>query len=193
MWFVFLTNWAYLTLHIASTWDFVVTNVVQICQSNIKKGERDNMPWYLMVNWLLFNVQNSIGLLVTLVYYIVLDADATPSSINKHAMNSVFIFINFFLCAKPVRLLHFYQPIVFVALYGGFTLIYQFTTGYIIYPILDWSVPWPTVLWALGLGLVGVPLAHLCFYGLYHLRTLVYSRRCSGIISDDDVPDKNNA
>ncbi|XP_060076981.1 protein rolling stone-like [Ylistrum balloti] len=179
MWMVFLTNWAYLLLHIASTWDFVATHVVLVCQTNIKKGERDNMPWYLMISWVLFNIQNAIGLLVTLVYYIVLDPVATPSSINKHAMNSVFIFINFFLCAKPVRILHFYQVLVFIAMYGVFSLIYQLTTDYQIYSILDWYQPWPTLAWALGLGLVGVPLAHSFFFGLYNLRTWIFEKCCS--------------
>ncbi|XP_021365045.1 protein rolling stone-like [Mizuhopecten yessoensis] len=178
MWLVFLTNWSYLLLHIASTWDFISTHVVNLSQTNIKKGERESMPWYLMVDWILFNTLNVVGFFVTIVYYGVLTTVASPSSINKHAMNSVFIFINFFLCAKPVRILHFYQPLTFILMFGIFSLIYQLSTGFIIYPFLDWYNPGPTVGWVLGLGLGVMPLVHLFFYGLYHIRTLVHEKCC---------------
>jgi len=32
-------------------------------------GTEHTMPWYLMVDWVLFNMKNSMGCLITIGYY----------------------------------------------------------------------------------------------------------------------------
>lgn len=109
------------------------------------------------------------------MYFLALE----PRSVEKHFMNWIFIVSNFLFCAKPVRLLHVYQPMLFILGFGMFSLAYQKASGMAIYPILDWYNLGPTIGYVVGLGFIGIPVIHAAFFGLYRLRVYVSSKCCS--------------
>lgn len=70
-------------------------------------------------------------------------------------MNSVFVILDLMVSATPIRLLHFYQPIMYLAIYVLFSVIYYLAGGLTydgssyIYPVLDWTKPGDTTLFIL--------------------------------------------
>ena len=117
----------------------------------------------------------------TCIYKSYFSISATDArSIEKHTMNTVFTVLNLLVSAKPVRLLHVYHPIIFIFIYGLFSLIYQSVTGDAVYSILDWlGNPGPTIGYILVLFLVALPLGHAILFGLYQLR-LIIAKKCCG-------------
>ncbi|KAJ8301969.1 hypothetical protein KUTeg_020956 [Tegillarca granosa] len=103
-----------------------------------------------------------------------------PGTLAKHVFNSVFTIVNISLSAMPVRLLHFYQPVLFGLVYLIFSLIFQLGfNNSAIYPILDWTNLSFTIPIALCLLLVALPLFHLLFYVFYQLRVYIAYRCCN--------------
>ena len=97
-----------------------------------------------------------------------------------HGFNSIYVILDLFLGATPIRLLHFYQGVIVGLIYVCFSAIYTTQTGEAIYPILDWNGdPGSAALYALLLGLVGLPVLWLIVFGLYRLRIVIYTK-CYG-------------
>lgn len=69
----------------------------------------------------------------------------TAINIEVHIINSVYVLIDLFVVASPLRILHFTVPFCFLITYLLFTVIYWAaggTTpegGTAIYPIMDWD------------------------------------------------------
>ena len=103
-----------------------------------------------------------------------------------HACNSIYILIDFFITAMPIRLLHFWYSILYGLLYVVFSLIYLGAGGTdkagnnYIYSILDFFGN-PGAAFALaGLSVfVFAPLLWLLIYGIYNLRTFLNRKCCS--------------
>lgn len=100
-------------------------------------------------------------------------SDFNHSSINKHLLNTVYTLLHLVFCAKPVQILHFYQPMIFGLLYLLFSIIYHVLGNDPIYTVLDWSeVGKASLLSCLAL-LLGIPLMHLVCFSLYTLRRYI--------------------
>ena len=103
-----------------------------------------------------------------------------PLDIEHHAINSVYILLNFFVCAKPVRILHAIYPAIYALLFSVFTAIYQLGGNTPpIYSFLDWTKPGLAVGYVAVLTFIGVPVIHLTFFGLYKLRIFIREKCCS--------------
>jgi hypothetical protein len=100
-------------------------------------------------------------------------------SVYIHLMNSVYTVLGLLFSAKPVQLLHVYQPMVPAIFYTCFSIIYHIFGGEMIYPILDWGNKLNrTILLAVVFICVAIPLIHLICYLLYSLRVFI-QRKCS--------------
>ncbi|KAJ8302150.1 hypothetical protein KUTeg_021137 [Tegillarca granosa] len=174
----------YMELNISASsvrkgWKTSTTNVFYLPD---KLGSYSSMPWYLKAVWVLHNVIGANSLLVTIGYYILLKPEYTPLSIAKHLINSVYIVMNAIVSAKPMRIYHIYQPMVFIVTYMIFSVIWHFSGGDPIYSVLDWSkvktAAIVSVLWVL----VGVPVMFLVLFGIHKLRNLIHSLCCTGDI-----------
>ena len=103
---------------------------------------------------------------------------STANSILTHAINSVYAIAGLVVCAKPVRILHVYQPVLFSVIYCIFSLIYQMAGGGLIYEILDWDKMPGTILIALGTAFIMVPTVHMVVFTIYKLRVFVWKPQC---------------
>jgi hypothetical protein len=103
-----------------------------------------------------------------------------PVSTEFHAVNTVYVVLNFFFCAKPVHLLHFIYPSIYGIIYAIFSVIYQLGgDNPPTYNILNWNKPGTAATCAIILVLVTVPGVHMTFFGLYKLRVFI-NERCGG-------------
>lgn len=88
-------------------------------------------------------------------------------------INTLVILIHVVLTAKPLRLLHFYIPMIYFTIYFVFSVVYQRISGNYIYKILDWNQVFITIGLAYGVVFILVPLVHLLLFGFVQLRIKV--------------------
>ncbi|XP_052084218.1 protein rolling stone-like [Mytilus californianus] len=176
--FIYLTHWGYLLLIIYNFIDCVVTWIAHCKKKESLQREDIKMPWYLKLSWVLFNTSHTAALCITPGYYLAtalsdeMQVSLSPSGIEFHAINSGYVVLNMFVCAKEIRLPHVTYSMIFGSIYEMFSLIYQLgIDNDPIYPPLDWKDTVKTsVLVTLGI-VVGIPLINgLCIFGLYKLR-----------------------
>lgn len=116
----------------------------------------------------------------TLIFF----SDNTPLEVEYHAINSVYVLVSFFICSKPVRIVHAIYPSIYMTIYIMFSVIYQMAgRNPPIYWILDWNDPKLAVATSLIAVFVAVPCIHLMFFGLHKLRLIInggFSRNTGG-------------
>ena len=118
------------------------------------------------------------------LFFIFSVSEITHSSINKHLLNSVYALSSLLFSAKPVRLLHFYHPVVYALIFIVFSVIYHVTGGGAIYSTLDWSKTGSAILLTLLVLCLGVPIIHTFCFALYTLRLFFWSKCCNQSVHD---------
>ncbi|XP_046544474.1 uncharacterized protein LOC124254672 [Haliotis rubra] len=136
-------------------------------------------PWYSKISWILANITSDTCIIVTSIYFGALydpSSGMTLSNLNVHGLNTVFVIVDTFITARPVRILHFIHALIYAAVYMIFSLIYWATDKAIIYKyILDWSTPGSTVGIMLGISVL-VFILQVVYFGLYQLRLYIYRK-----------------
>ena len=117
-------------------------------------------------------------------------AGLTHSSINTHLLNSVYVVSSLVFCAKPIRLLHFYQPLVYALMYIIFSVIYHVSGGGAIYSALDWSNTGSAALMSALVLFIGVPVVHTFCFALFTLRVYISSKCCFQYVQDNHFVNK---
>ena len=94
---------------------------------------------------------------------------------STHGVTSIYAMFDVFLTAIPVRLHHFYQPLLLGGIYAAVTGVYWAAgNSDPIYPFLDYTnQPSKSAIWWCAL-LAGIIAAHCLMFGLYRLRLFVY-------------------
>nr|XP_011443096.2 protein rolling stone-like [Crassostrea gigas] len=193
-WLSFLTNWGYTLLALSAVWDCVCTLYVNTTRKDLLADDASsNLSWYLKIQWILCNVSTVTAVVITLLFYSLLTPDFTASSTLKHAINSVYAVLSLTVSAKPVRLLHVYQAVLFSVVYSVFSLVYQKAGGGAIYTVLDWDKMPNTVLLSLATVLVVVPMVHLVMFTIYRLRVFAWNSCCRKRQVCDDADVGRNA
>ncbi|XP_061187169.1 protein rolling stone-like [Saccostrea echinata] len=177
-WFSYLTYWGYTTLCVFTLWDSVAAIYVHIRRQDIIRGECKAMPWYLKAVWVQFNVNTPIALVITILFYLFIPNDTSPNSILVHAMNTVYVSANVIVCAKPMRMLHVFHPLLYGIVYLIFSVIYQKTTGHVVYTQLNWDNMPQTALFMLGILLLILPFLYFMCLLVTRLRTLLHTKLC---------------
>lgn len=172
----------------------------------IVKGSLDNQMTILaQVSWTLYNITNTLTVLIAVTYWAILFPPTGDEWNNREkrkwcwkCINHVSSFyageklkaMNFFvhgliwivstsdilISLRPCRLLHFYQPVLFVAFYLIFTLIYWAAGGHdpkgfpYIYTMTNWANPTFSVPLAVLTVLIVVPLIHTFVWVLHQIR-----------------------
>ena len=132
------------------------------------------------MQWILFNITISNAPLVTVIYWAVLfpsisaDAKGNAMDIMIHGANSSLILVELLVNAIPVRILHFYHPMLYAVCYLIFSTIYWAVDhSNVIYEyILDWNHPINTVIAAASI-LVYFVLIHFVFYWISRLKRFI--------------------
>lgn len=145
---------------------------------------RTSLPWYFALVWILFNAASVGAVMVSLVFWAILVPGSdlgmlTNDNIQLHLINSVLILIEHGVTAVPIRLLHVVYPILYGVIYALFSVFYWVDDhSHVMYFILDWGKPGPTVGYVFLVGLVIIPLIHLVIFGLYRLKLCLFQRWC---------------
>ncbi|CAK1540212.1 unnamed protein product [Leptosia nina] len=152
-WLIFLTNWGVLLVFLMTFSGLSVSFVATFRKlPDISDG---NLPWYVSVYWLTYNIALIISLMITGLYWILLynpEQDEEQSTgfwldLSTHGFNSCIVFSEFILSRTPLRFVHIYQPMAVGLWYAIFTGIYYAAGGTdslgnpFIYEILDWRQP----------------------------------------------------
>jgi hypothetical protein len=111
--------------------------------------------------------------------------------IETHAGNSIYMFLNLALTGVPVRIHHFFHPVIYAVLYVLFTVFYHLADGTnanydpFVYPVINWNDPGNAAMYGCLVALVATPLMHLVVYGVYALRMLIHRSCCSKPVGYD--------
>ncbi|XP_013133344.1 PREDICTED: protein rolling stone-like isoform X2 [Papilio polytes] len=149
-WIIYLTNWG-LLLVTMMTLSGLLVSCMSLCKPLTDAVE---LPWYVSMYWLIYNITVSIAIMITLLYWILLfDPDETNDGsaqgdiwldVATHGINSCITLVEVLAARTPVRLLHVYQPLGVGLWYAAFSGVYYAAggtdgNGYpFIYEILDW-------------------------------------------------------
>ena len=101
--------------------------------------------------------------------------------VTTHISNLIYVLVDMFVAGIPVRMLHFYQPMTYGAMYAIFAIIYwkcggknESGKGHI-YDLIDYdNSPGMAIAIVLGLIFIIVPLVHSVMFGFYKLRVRLY-------------------
>lgn len=146
---------------------------------------RSDIPWYMKVNWVLFNIVAIGAPMVTVVYFVALypqiykdGGQIGPEDLNLHLMNSVLVLLEIIFAAYPVRIFHAFHVVIFGILYGIFSLIFWAVDhSNVLYPeVLNWNYPLQTSLILLLLVFIAVPGLQILLFGIYRLKLAIYHR-----------------
>ena len=143
-----------------------------------------NTTWYMKLTWFLSTIVYVFGIIVTIVYFSALFpyigvTKGFIHDLDVHAFNTLQIFIDMAIIARPVRLLHAIYPLIYGAIYLIFSVIYwsQDKKNNVLYPgVLDWNQPERTGLNMVLLAVLGIPLLQMILFGIFRLRLYVYKR-----------------
>ena len=130
------------------------------------------------------NISATSSIVICILYWIGQASDLINKrtvlfsvTIHVHLICCVMSTIEIIVTKIPIRMLHFYQPVLFSLLYTMFNLISS-NYGPPIYKVLDWTNDLTT---AITCSLCGtfliVPFVHCCLvYPLYRLRVFLSSK-----------------
>ncbi|XP_055881420.1 protein rolling stone-like [Biomphalaria glabrata] len=145
---------------------------------------RSPVPWYYAIVWILLNAASVGAIMVSLVFWAILVPGSnlgqmTNSNIQLHLINSVLILIEHAVIAIPIRLLHVIYPLIYGVIYVFFSVFYWVDDhSHVMYEILNWNNPGPTIGFVILIGFVIIPIIHILIYCLYRLKMNIFHRYC---------------
>ncbi|XP_045614955.1 uncharacterized protein [Procambarus clarkii] len=199
---LYMTNWGIWLLAIDTTIQAI--NVFLHLKKISEDGDATypSMTPLMKVSWILSNVTGALHIFITSAYWITVypnrsDEELTEIGVNTHIIPGLYILLDAAVAATPRRLLHAYQPSMFIIIYTLFNLIYYLCGGqdYIgrvaLYPTLDWTRPGSTIgiMSAVILGVM--PFLHALLCALYAARVKVWQiLKISRYIREEDETDQ---
>lgn len=140
-------------------------------------------PWYVALIWIIFNSVSSAAIMVSIVFWGILVpfnaklGKLSLTNLQLHLFNSILLLIEQSLTAIPVHLLHAVYPITYGLIYLLFSLFYWVDDhSHVMYEILDWNKPGPTIGYVFAVGFVIIPLLHLLIYLIYRLKLIILKK-----------------
>ncbi|VDI37705.1 Hypothetical predicted protein [Mytilus galloprovincialis] len=180
---LYFTNWGYIILGFSNLMDAISTVYVHYKRPELINKEcrfkDDRLPWYIRFSWFLFETSNTIAITVTIGLYSIQIPTNDAPSIEFHAINTVYVVLNLFVSAKPVRVLHLIYPMSFAGIYILFTVVYQpMANNAAIYSELDWNGESQTIAALFVTAAIIVPLIHVLLYVFYVTKTIIHMKIC---------------
>ncbi|XP_013393890.1 protein rolling stone [Lingula anatina] len=205
-WFIYLTNWSYLILTVSAIMQAAVAINHYVERRKHGGVPYPAMTWYLKMAWVIYNISSNAAIVVTALFwglifpaYLATGTELHYIDVGTHGGNTLYVLIDIFITATPVRIYHFLHPFLFGATFLVFSAIYDVTNGTnaldkeYIYSVLDWtSNAGSAAMYAVLVALVAIPLVQCVLYGLYRLRTALYGCCCPRSVGplDNESGDK---
>lgn len=199
---IYTTNWGIWTLAVDTTIQAI--NVIRHFKKISEEGDAiyPSMPRLFKVSWVLSNITGALHIFITLAYWITVypfrsDEKLNEIGVNTHIMPGVYVLTDVMVSATPRRLLHAYQPSLFLTTYTLFNLIYFLCGGtdYMgrpaLYPVLDWTRPGSTIGIITTVLVIVIPILHGCICGLYAARLKAWRiLKISRYVREEDETDQ---
>ncbi|ESO11228.1 hypothetical protein HELRODRAFT_183403 [Helobdella robusta] len=158
-----------------------ITGIMHLSNTNSNYVLNDLERYLLYLEWFFRNVVYTEALIVTVGFYGVLIhinqqlPRLTLYDIHFHMLNVVFVFIDLFMSAHPIRFLHF----VWIYLYSGAYILFTYfifsVYGVVLYQnLVDWDKPYQTLFISLIYVFIASLIFHLFIWLLYCLRIAIY-------------------
>ncbi|XP_067684220.1 protein rolling stone-like [Haliotis asinina] len=183
-WFVYLTNWMFFILTLGTIIEFIAVGYCHLKRKDIINGDVNRMPTFLKVTWVWQNLSNTVSVLVTVLFWVLLYSPGkviSDVSYITHAGNTIYVIVNLCITASPVRWLHFFHPFIVAIVYAIFSAVFQAAGGTnglgysSIYPVLDWQGnPGSATLYAFVCCCIGVPLIQFVIMLIAMLRVTLF-------------------
>lgn len=115
----------------------------------------------------------------------------TPMSQLKHSLNTIYVIVDMFANAVPIRIYHMIYPLLVGLVYSIFNILYFVNNGRgpnghpYAYDLMDWRDPLGSIVTVL-LGFVLAAIAQFLLYGFYCAR-LAAHRRLTALMAPDAV------
>mmetsp|Transcript_47671 Transcript_47671/g.138881 ORF Transcript_47671/g.138881 Transcript_47671/m.138881 type:complete len:269 (+) Transcript_47671:98-904(+) len=176
-WFTQLTHWSAL-LQLAYL-GFAMYSAIK-ANTPRPKVEVEKTPCYVSLTWALGTAVPVVALMVMVLYWglVYEGGPVRLETVTMHGGNLALAIIDIISTRQPYYIHHVYVPMLFAAIYMGFTYIYYRAGGTnsagdpYIYSSLDWSEPQDVGRMAAIVILVAGPAAYMLFF------VLVAMRRC---------------
>lgn len=146
--------------------------------------------WYHTLSWLLFNACYASALVITGGFWVLIYRPGDSVSLSTaitHASNSIYVIIDMFVSAVPVRVVHVWVPQTWSVIYGVFSFVYCALGGTglyqlpYIYPFLDYKKsPGVAVSFMFIALLLILPVSQLLLFLLYRIRLYIYVKIYGG-------------
>ncbi|KAL5006078.1 hypothetical protein ScPMuIL_017236 [Solemya velum] len=186
-WFIYLTDWSYFMLTLSDVISAAAVVHVFKRRKDLLKCDEDEMPWYLKSVWVLFNVANSASLATSILYWALLygpQITMTAVDAETHGVNSIYVLVNICLTGSPIRIYHFFHPLIYGVVYWLFSVFYFLAGGTnvdgmpYVYTVLDWREPGTAAMYIGLTAFVLLPVCHVVMYFLTVARLAVYRTCC---------------
>lgn len=112
----------------------------------------------------------------------------------KHTLNTVFVIVDLFANAIPIRILHLIYPLSLGIVYAIFNAVYFINDGVgpngrpYAYDVLDWRNPLGSAITCF-LGLILCVIVQVLLYGIYRVRLWVHWKLMTRLAKELEPPD----
>ncbi|XP_078485568.1 protein rolling stone-like [Ciona intestinalis] len=151
--------------------------------TNVVGSPNHRLRFYHVIVWILLNTYVTIAFGVTLIYWVGASQNLVGGTtsiisvnIHVHGINSVLACIELLSIDLPVRIMHFYQPVLFGVAYTITNLSLHWSdTISDVYSILDWeNHSANAIAFTIGILVVAIPLLHFISYCFYRIRLMLF-------------------
>lgn len=202
IWLVFATNWSLFCLCIncivmaATTTYYFVRGKCAVYED--KELRVKPIGGGLAAQWVVYNIASNTSIVVSISYWafvVIIDGSGfltTSMSQLKHTLNTVYVVLDMFINAIPIRVLHLFYPLSLGIIYAIFNAVYFINDGVgpngrpYAYYVLDWRNPLGSAITCF-LGLILCVIVQILLYGIYRLR-LWFHRKLMARINKELEP-----
>uniref|UniRef100_A0A1I8M350 Uncharacterized protein n=1 Tax=Musca domestica TaxID=7370 RepID=A0A1I8M350_MUSDO len=200
--FIFFTNWGIvvcvitqlLAVILATQWHF---NFQDVRSTISEVSQTLRTPKIVGLYWMLHNVTMVVASVISFIYWLFLHGKMDKPirypelTFITHCLNLVFMLVDYFIVAFPVRLMHTIYAMLFTISFFGFSGIYYLCGGtddyghHYVYPFLDWTTPVKCVRAFFGIFFLHCMCSVLLF-GLYQVKRFLHKIYRGDVRRNDD-------
>ena len=168
--------------------DFLVIAFLIVLYEKLWQRPDDNasLRWYHVTAWIIFNIYVTSAITISIAYRIGVNSNffhrvnkVTAINFHVHVTNAILAVIELLVNNIPVKMLHFYCPLIFGVVYIVFTLIFHWSDlNSSLYVVLDWDNNAQRAVAYMFLGLFIAIVVHVVIvWGLSAVRRWLSSYR----------------
>lgn len=188
IWFIFATNWSFILLTVTTIFEAICSTYYLVAARGLVDQQYfQEIPICLKIQWLLYNLGANTAIVITISYWSFIffmehsKFLMTNMSKMKHMLNTVYVVLDIFISATPIRIFHMLFPIMLGSIYAIFNATYFLNDGTILdgrhyaYNVLNWNVPAEAIVTCI-LCIAQTIFSQIILYHLAALRKWIHSK-----------------